>query len=293
MGCRLCKTKRSRVAPLPSSQDGVVKTAIASSRSDEHVRLGRPPVSLQDNFELTETRFATVRTGSRSSSESAQLTSTKSSEAGRRTPSGKSRVGDKTDRKAVIDLLGAWRENGMLDDINNAVATVEETSLEKLSKRLAAKNVEYIASLKGAPSFHKELAKAYALFCWITNHVQYDYNCLDVLESGGLSDDDTSPAIVLRTKRTICSGYSRLFVTLSDRMGLSAKYISGHFKSLKATQLLSTVYQPFSPDKSNSHAWNMVCFWLGIACLLYMLRFVYENTFVQYCYIIFTINVCT
>ena len=262
MGCKLFKTRRSRVAPLTSSHVAVKEAVVTSSRNDRGVTRSLP---LQDDFlQADSTRIVpsvTVRTGSRSSAESSTLVnSSRSGEAGRRTPPGKSRVGDKADRKTVIDLLASWRDNGFLDDIKNTVFTmVEETTLEKLCKRLGAKNIAYMVRLKNSPSFHKELAKAYAVFCWITNHVQYDYNCLDVLESGALSEDDTSPTTVVRSRRTICSGYSRLFVALSDRMGLSARYISGHFKSLKENQLLSSDYKQFSPDKSNSHAWNMVC----------------------------------
>ena len=75
-----------------------------------------------------------------------------------------------------------------------------------------------------------EEQKARAIYRWVTRKIRYDL--------GERGTDDAER--VLRTRRAVCAGYSRLFEDLSRRVGLQALYVGGR-----------------APGPGyNSHAWN-------------------------------------
>ncbi|HOT07117.1 MAG: Transglutaminase-like superfamily protein [Methanosaeta sp. PtaB.Bin039] len=88
--------------------------------------------------------------------------------------------------------------------------------------------------------------KARALFRWVTENVNYDM--------GGLTSGqpaDTSAAAVLKSRRSICGGYTDLFSALAQSAGLEAVSISGYAKGYDYR--VGDVF----PDEAN-HAWNAV-----------------------------------
>lgn len=82
--------------------------------------------------------------------------------------------------------------------------------------------------------------KAYAIYYWLTNNIKYD---VLGLKSGNLGD--LSPVGVLKSRLTVCSGYSRLFVALGKRAGLDVKEIVGDAKG-------------YGGLGGGGHAWNAV-----------------------------------
>ncbi len=86
--------------------------------------------------------------------------------------------------------------------------------------------------------------KARALYRWVTDRIAY--NAEDYL--AGKKDGDNSLEAVLRTRKSVCAGYARLFKALCQHAGLEAIVVNGYARGYK-----------FAGEaiKSN-HAWNAV-----------------------------------
>ena len=84
-----------------------------------------------------------------------------------------------------------------------------------------------------------------AIYTWIGRNIKYDHS--------GLKDENLSynhyPNQVLAKKRAVCTGYSTLFVALSNCLEIPAEVISGYSKN----SITSEVNMSY-PD----HAWNSV-----------------------------------
>jgi transglutaminase/protease-like cytokinesis protein 3 len=83
--------------------------------------------------------------------------------------------------------------------------------------------------------------KAYAIFCWIREHITYD-NSTKWQRRYGNSGADQTPAGVLASGRAVCEGMANLFVALADRMGLQSVVVSGRASGMRQER----------------HAWNAV-----------------------------------
>jgi Transglutaminase-like superfamily len=114
-------------------------------------------------------------------------------------------------------------------------------------------------------AYPEKLAKTRAIFIWITEHITYDYKfinkgksvkvpaCNNSANCEAMLQDWENKYLdkVLRKKRAICSGYSRLFRRMCAIAGIRAEVVSGYTKS--------QYYQAGSAGSLN-HAWNAV--WL-------------------------------
>ena len=88
--------------------------------------------------------------------------------------------------------------------------------------------------------------KARAIFRWIAGNI--DYN-VDAFFKGG--SGPTAPGDVLKGGKSVCYGYSNLFLSLAEQAGLEAVMISGYGKGYG--------YQPGRDFSGPSnHAWNAV-----------------------------------
>ena len=85
--------------------------------------------------------------------------------------------------------------------------------------------------------------RAYAIFYWLSQNVAYD---TQGFFSG--SYGDLSPAGVLRSRKAVCSGYSRLFTGLAKAAGLEVVEITG----------VSKGYGFSTNGTLGDHAWNAV-----------------------------------
>lgn len=85
--------------------------------------------------------------------------------------------------------------------------------------------------------------RAYAIFYWLTQNIAYDTQSFF---SGNYGD--LTPAGVLRSRKAICSGYSRLFTGLAKQAKLEVVEIIGVSKS----------YGFSEKGTLGDHAWNAV-----------------------------------
>ena len=93
-----------------------------------------------------------------------------------------------------------------------------------------------------------EAEKARIIYAWITQHIAYDLVAFDNAVNYNRYPD-VSPAIVLRDRSTICSGYSNLYFALAKAMNLDVAIVIGYAKR-------ATPNQPRFQDVN--HAWNAV-----------------------------------
>lgn len=90
-----------------------------------------------------------------------------------------------------------------------------------------------------------DLEKARAIYIWLTDNIKYDdagYN------SGDYSD--TGARAVLSTRKSVCDGFSNLFLALGEEMGLDIKKVTGYAKGYG--------YTPGMKFKDTDHAWNII-----------------------------------
>ncbi len=91
---------------------------------------------------------------------------------------------------------------------------------------------------------HSEAERARAIYRWITAEVDYDAEAFFAGDYGLLTPEE-----VLAEREAICSGYSRLFEALAERMGLETEEVIGYSKGY--TSGIGEL------DDVN-HAWNVV-----------------------------------
>lgn len=79
--------------------------------------------------------------------------------------------------------------------------------------------------------FQKQNEKAIAIFCWIAENIQYDY------ENMYLHDDNENPNIkierTLKTRKGVCLDYSYLYYDIAKQLGIKTYVIFGYTKKDK------------------------------------------------------------
>lgn len=96
------------------------------------------------------------------------------------------------------------------------------------------------------PSGYTERQKARSLFRWVAERITYD---LDGLRNNKMGTQ--LPEDVLRDRKAVCSGYSRLFKALGDKAGLKVVTLSGESKFNDQLPIKL-------PPGVSGHAWNAV-----------------------------------
>jgi len=135
--------------------------------------------------------------------------------------------------------------------IPNDFKTVEDYDYEKIdlcalnTPPSAQASVESLASYLAAPA-RNEREKARSIFRWITKNI--DYNVAGYF-SGSYGAANASD--LLKTRKSVCDGYSDLFESLATEAGLDAVRIAGYGKGYG--------YKPGENISGQSnHAWNAV-----------------------------------
>jgi hypothetical protein len=113
-------------------------------------------------------------------------------------------------------------------------ALAAPSAKEKSVKRLA----KYLAD--GAEN---DFERVRAVYRWITANIGYD---VEAYYSSQTPND--KPEHTLRTRSSVCEGYSKLFAELSNRMGVETVRVSGNCRT----------YCPAGKMLDTSHAWNSV-----------------------------------
>jgi len=130
--------------------------------------------------------------------------------------------------------------------------------------KIQARTADSLA-LKLTSVYKTEKEKARAIFRWITENIAYDvegYHRSALIYAGlwspGVSTDvaviekdynDKIVQKVLKERRAICDGYSRLFKTLCDNAGIKCNIITGYIRWSSDSIGLVT---------ARRHAWNAV-----------------------------------
>lgn len=90
-----------------------------------------------------------------------------------------------------------------------------------------------------------DLEKARTIYAWVALNIHYDDKGYNQSTYG-----DLSPESVLKSRKAVCSGYSNLYKTLCDSVGLQAVKITGYAKGYG--------YQVGDKMSDTDHAWNAV-----------------------------------
>lgn len=146
------------------------------------------------------------------------------------------------------NLVQLWEESGFLSVIHNHVLSISSanlTSIRDLAQALTRNTSKYMRELND--KFGRAVAKAYAIYFWITNNVQYDTEKWESVYDGSLSAFDT--------RKASPSDYASLFNALCAEAGLNAQKIEGNLRKWRS---LAAGYSVFSPEKHNFHCWNVV-----------------------------------
>ena len=137
-------------------------------------------------------------------------------------------------------------------------------SIDKRVKTISALSPDTLAYKLTRP-YKTETEKVRALFRWITENIAYDVQgyhnvtgiyagLWELAESSGADDiyneyNNRIVAKVLKEKKAVCDGYSRLFKTLCDYAKIKCEIVTGYIR-------WST--DPIGAMTNREHAWNAV-----------------------------------
>jgi hypothetical protein len=91
-----------------------------------------------------------------------------------------------------------------------------------------------------------DMQKARAIYVWITDNINYD----KVAYNSGKYNDCSAEG-VLRSRKSVCEGFSSLFLSLGLKMNLEIRQLSGYAKGYSYTTGNNTFNQP-------NHSWNII-----------------------------------
>lgn len=113
------------------------------------------------------------------------------------------------------------------------------------------KDVKALAAEVTQP-YKTQKEKAQALYAWITQNIQYDWEeWADIVQDRAGRGDPQDPESVLKRGKAICVGYAWLFENMARAIGLEAKPVIGSVRGYRGTldDELVAKYK---------HAWNAV-----------------------------------
>ncbi|GJJ72107.1 hypothetical protein EMPS_04464 [Entomortierella parvispora] len=121
-----------------------------------------------------------------------------------------------------------------IDEHARACPPSEEESIARLSYYLTS------------PFPGDQVAQLRSIFAWICFNITYDFHAA---YGGGVRGDQRAEG-VLRSKTSVCEGYSNLFFALSEQQGLGVSKVNGDAKGMG--------YKQESGKLGEGHAWNRV-----------------------------------
>ena len=164
-------------------------------------------------------------------------------------------------RKEVQEVFQRWKEGGQLADIESYSLSIPPSftrSVVDLSRFLTKSTAYNIREIEDS-ELHTQMAKAYCIYCWVSNNITWDRELWQVYQSGdnNLSLDDSLTERVLERRRAVSSGYANLFKSLVDECGMIAEVVHGNIKVWKS-QSLESSENDFEASRKNMHTWNFV-----------------------------------
>lgn len=123
------------------------------------------------------------------------------------------------------------------------------SSIDQKAKSIkyAGNSVEELSQILSQYT-NDESEKARIIYTWISHNISYDVKALDDLFNHNIYPDVTAEN-VLKTRKTICSGYANLYQQLAEKMGLKSVIILGYAKAGDYIVGL---------DNNINHGWNGV-----------------------------------
>jgi len=80
-------------------------------------------------------------------------------------------------------------------------------------------------------NFYSQEEKAIAIFCWIAENIQYDFDnmyAINMYVNSDISSDET-----LKTRKGICTNFSDLYSNIANKVGVKTYVISGYTRNKK------------------------------------------------------------
>ena len=105
----------------------------------------------------------------------------------------------------------------------------------------AEATVESLAAYLIEPA-KNDREKARAIFRWITENIDYNVEVFFKGGSGATNSED-----VLKSRKSVCYGYSDLFLSLAREAGLEAVRISGYGKGTATCRARTSAAPPIMP----------------------------------------------
>lgn len=78
---------------------------------------------------------------------------------------------------------------------------------------------------------YKQNEKARAIFCWIAENIQYDYESMYVFDKN--EDSNIESEKILKTRKGVCEDYSNLYSDIANKVGIKTFVITGYTKKDK------------------------------------------------------------
>lgn len=165
-------------------------------------------------------------------------------------------------RCLVEEVLNGWCEGSVLSLIESHALSVPAectTSVESLASSLAHPQAKYYQTLCYSGSFQLQIAKAYAIYFWIANNIDF---CRSMWERFLSHPEDlgskTKPQQVLQRRKCFSIGHANLFHSVATAAGLTARVVVGNLKLCRSLSP-QDYRQKFETSRVNIHWWNMVC----------------------------------
>ncbi len=148
-------------------------------------------------------------------------------------------------RSEIDKLLDTWKVSSFLKIIEDQAynCPLEYTSPNEIAQSIASSDADYLVSLS-SNDLHTQVAKAYAIYCWIARYVAFKStskdNDHDFNEDYGLFDEESVESAPMVSS----FDYANLFKEVAFNANLEAEIITGEVRNW-ANQL-------------STHAWNIV-----------------------------------
>ncbi len=154
----------------------------------------------------------------------------------------------------VNNILISWEESELLSRIDSHVLSVSAlnrmTTIRELAAALTASNSGYLQEIEKKKFVN--LAKAYAIYSWISNNITFDIEKWKfALNSENV--DKLNEHTILRKLQGLSEDFSSLFSALCTESGLRAQTVEGNLRRWK-----SLTGEDFKPIEGNRHVWNVV-----------------------------------
>lgn len=167
---------------------------------------------------------------------------------------------DQETRNNVQRVLENWKDTDVLSKIENHALSVPASAaatVSDLADSLAASNAHYLKSMR-EDGLQQQLAKAYAIFFWVTTNISYDAELLHQFLASIDGRVECRAGKVLRRRKAICTGYANLYQALAEAAQLEVMVVHGNLKTWRIFAREGPIDGVFQPQRSNSHSWNMV-----------------------------------